>query len=192
MQGVVLNSGSDGLQRTNAARKAYFLNLHGIPRPRLILCRMKLLRTNNTNKDFRDLIVLLDAHLAVTDEDEHDFYHQYNGLDAIRHVVMLYVEDEPLACGAFKEYSDGVVEIKRMFTAKAARGKGLAVRVLDELEAWATEEGYTKALLETGKRQPYAVRLYEKQGYLTVPNYGQYAGMDNSVCMEKSLGGDNL
>ncbi len=148
---------------------------------------MKLQRTTNTNEDFRALVVLLDAHLAVTDEDEHDFYHQYNGLEDIKHVVVLYDEDQPLACGAFKAYADGVVEIKRMFTVEAARGQGLAVRVLDALEAWAAEEGYAKALLETGKRQPYAVRLYEKQGYTTIPNYGQYAGMENSVCMEKEL-----
>lgn len=149
---------------------------------------MKILRTDNTNEDFHTLVTLLDAHLTVTDEDEHDFYHQFNGLGDIRHVIVLYADDEPLACGAFKEYEDGVVEIKRMFTAEAARGKGLAVQVLDELEAWAAEEGYAKAILETGKRQPYAVRLYEKQGYLNIPNYGQYAGMDNSVCMEKTLG----
>ena len=148
---------------------------------------MLLLRTDNTSEDFRALVRLLDAHLAVTDEDEHDFYHQYNGLDAIRHVVVLYEDDAPLACGAFKEYAADTVEIKRMFTAEAARGRGLAVRVLDELEAWAAEEGYSTAVLETGKRQPYAVRLYEKQGYARTPNYGQYAGMDNSVCMEKKL-----
>lgn len=148
---------------------------------------MKLLRTTNTNKDFRALVTLLDGHLAVTDEDEHDFYNQYNGLDAIKHVVILYKEDEPMACGAFKHYEDGTVEIKRMFTAEAARGQGLAVKVLDELEAWAREEGYAKGLLETGRRQPYAVRLYEKQGYTIVPNYGQYTGMENSVCMEKRL-----
>jgi GNAT superfamily N-acetyltransferase len=166
---------------------ALLFNLPRIPRPRLILCRMKLLRTDNANEDFRALVVLLDAHLAVTDEDEHDFYQQYNGLDAIKHVVMAYENDEPLACGAFKHYEDGVVEIKRMFTAEAVRGRGLAVRVLNELEAWAAAEGYTKAILETGKRQPYAVRLYEKRGYTVIPNYGQYAGMDNSVCMEKTL-----
>jgi GNAT superfamily N-acetyltransferase len=148
---------------------------------------MNLERTDNSSKDFRSLVTYLDAHLAVTDEDEHDFYQQYNGLDAIKHVVMLYVGDQALACGAFKHYEDGTVEIKRMFTAEAARGQGLAVKVLDELEAWAKVEGYTKALLETGRRQPYAVRLYEKQGYAVVPNYGQYVGMENSVCMEKEL-----
>lgn len=148
---------------------------------------MKLLRTDNSSEDFRALVKLLDAHLAVTDEDEHDFYNQYNGLDAIKHVVIAYDEEEPLACGAFKDYGDGTVEIKRMFTHEAARGKGIAVAVLIELEAWAAEEGFTKAILETGRRQPYAVRLYEKQGYNVIPNYGQYAGMDNSVCMDKAL-----
>jgi len=148
---------------------------------------MQLRRTDNTNADFRALVKRLDAHLAVTDEDEHDFYHQYNGLDAIKHVVMLYDGDVPLACGAFKQYADNTVEIKRMFTAEAARGQGLGMKIIAELEAWAAEEGFTKSILETGKRQPYAVRLYEKAGYAVIPNYGQYAGMENSVCMEKPL-----
>lgn len=148
---------------------------------------MKLLRTDNTSQDFRDLVVLLDAHLAVTDEDEHDFYHQYNGLDAIKYVVMAYADDQPVGCGAIKHYADGTMEVKRMFTAPAQRGKGIAVEVLNELEAWAKELGYTRCLLETGVRQPYAVRLYEKQGYTRIPNYGQYVGVENSVCMEKVI-----
>jgi len=148
---------------------------------------MKLMRTDNSNVDFRSLVKDLDAHLAVTDEDEHDFYHQYNGLDAIKHVVMAYEDDTPIACGAIKAYDDSTMEVKRMFTAEAARGRGVAVKVLDELEAWSRELGYTRCLLETGKRQPYAIRLYQKCGYQVVPNYGQYVGMDNSVCMEKTL-----
>ncbi|TXF90006.1 GNAT family N-acetyltransferase [Neolewinella aurantiaca] len=150
---------------------------------------MNLQRTTNTNEDFRALVQLLDAHLAVTDEDEHDFYHQYNGLEDIKHVVILYEQNVPLACGAFKHYNPETVEIKRMFTAETARGRGLAVRVLGELEAWAAEEGYQTAILETGIRQPYAIRLYEKQGYLRMTeNYGQYAGVENSICMKKNLG----
>ena len=148
---------------------------------------MKLVRTDNSREDFRALVKRLDAHLAVTDEDEHDFYHQYNGLDAIKHVVMAYEGGTPIACGAIKAYDDSTMEVKRMFTAEAARGQGIAVIVLGELEDWAKELGYTRCLLETGKRQPYAVRLYEKCGYRVVPNYGQYAGMENSVCMEKSF-----
>ena len=144
-------------------------------------------RTDSTNVDFQQLIKLLDAHLAVTDEDEHDFYNQYNGLDEIKHVVVAYAGDTAVACGAVKHYDEQRVEIKRMFTSKDYRGQGIAVQVLDELEAWAVELGYSHCLLETGRRQPYAIRLYEKQGYRIVPNYGQYTGMVNSVCMEKEL-----
>lgn len=149
---------------------------------------MKLLRTNNTSADFRALVMLLDAHLAVTDEDEHDFYHQYNGLEHIKHVVMAYEEEVPVACGAIKHFDAGTMEVKRMFTIAEARGKGIAVVVLNELEAWARELGYNRCVLETGIRQPYAIRLYEKQGYQRMAdNYGQYIGVENSVCMEKSL-----
>jgi hypothetical protein len=42
-------------------------------------------------------------------------------------------------------------------------------------------------VLETGKRQPDAVALYKKCGYKQIPNYGQYIGMENSVCFEKWL-----
>lgn len=148
---------------------------------------MKLIRTDNTSEDFRALVNLLDAHLAVTDEDEHDFYHQYNGLDEIKYVVMAYDGNTPVACGAVKHYDKQRAEVKRMFTSEGYRGQGIAVQVLDDLEAWAVELGYSHCLLETGRRQPYAIRLYEKQGYTIVPNYGQYAGMENSVCMEKEL-----
>lgn len=148
---------------------------------------MKLIRTDNSSEDFRALVSLLDAHLAVTDEDEHDFYHQYNGLDEIKYVVMAYDGNTPVACGAVKHYDKQRVEVKRMFTSEDYRGQGIAVQVLDDLEAWTVELGYSHCLLETGRRQPYAIRLYEKQGYTIVPNYGQYAGMENSVCMEKEL-----
>jgi len=55
------------------------------------------------------------------------------------------------------------------------------------LEHWAVELGYKKCVLETGKRQPDAIALYTKQGYESIPNYGQYMGMENSVCFEKEL-----
>jgi hypothetical protein len=55
------------------------------------------------------------------------------------------------------------------------------------LEAWAKELQYKKIVLETGKRQVDAVQLYLKNGYQIIPNYGQYVGVENSVCFEKVL-----
>ena len=79
------------------------------------------------------------------------------------------------------------MEIKRMFTLAGSRGKGLASLVLKELESWAAEMLYEKCILETGKKQPEAIRLYQKNGYKLIPNYGQYAGVENSVCFEKNI-----
>ncbi|RZL48076.1 MAG: GNAT family N-acetyltransferase, partial [Pedobacter sp.] len=65
--------------------------------------------------------------------------------------------------------------------------KGVATTVLSALEQWAGELGYKKCVLETGIRQADAISLYQKCGYQSIPNYGQYIGVDNSVCFEKEL-----
>ena len=59
--------------------------------------------------------------------------------------------------------------------------------VLKELEQWAVELNYTKAIMETGIRMPEAIGLYTKNNYVIIPNYGQYKGMPDSVCFEKVL-----
>lgn len=79
------------------------------------------------------------------------------------------------------------MEVKRMFTLPEYRGNGFAVIILEELEKWAKESEYEKTVLETGKLQLEAVALYKKCGYEIIPNYGQYIGVENSICFEKSL-----
>ena len=74
-----------------------------------------------------------------------------------------------------------------MYTLPQQRGKGYASIILNELEVWATELGFTSAVLETGVKQPEAIALYKKNGYNRIDNYGQYAGVENSLCFEKEL-----
>ena len=146
-----------------------------------------LLRTNSENADFRELVRLLDAELAIRDGDEYSFYAQFNKLDAIREVVVAYENEQPIGCGALKEYESGVAEIKRMFVRPESRNRGIAGEILSELEAWAKELNFVECRLETGLKQPEAVHLYQKSGYELISNYGQYAGVENSVCMKKKL-----
>lgn len=146
-----------------------------------------LLRTDSTHADFQALVTALNAELAKRDGAEHSFYDQYNKIDSIKHVIVAYEAGKPVACGALKAYAPGTMEVKRMYTVPGARGKVLAAHVLMELEQWARELGAAICILETGKRQPEAIRLYEKSGYRYIPNYGQYAGVENSVCFEKRL-----
>ncbi len=145
-------------------------------------------RTDSTNPDFMALVILLDADLAKRDGADNLFYSQYNTIATIKHAIVLYIYGIPTGCGAIKEYSPTAMEVKRMYTLPVARGKGIATRILTELETWADELGYEKCVLETGKRQPEAIALYTKKGYKIIPNYGQYAGIENSVCFEKVVG----
>lgn len=144
-------------------------------------------RIDSSNVDFQRLVKLLDADLAIRDGDDHEFYHQFNAIDALRNCVIINVDTTAVACGAFKTFSEDTVEIKRMYTDPLSRGLGLASRILNELEKWARESGYKKCVLETGIKQPEAIALYEKRGYLKISNYGQYAGVETSVCFEKIL-----
>ncbi len=148
---------------------------------------INLIRTNSDNPDFIQLVVLLDRDLAIRDGDDHAFYAQFNKTTHIQHVVVAYEKDEAVGCGAFKNYETASVEIKRMFVQPQHRGKGIAGLILTELELWAKELQNTSCVLETGKKQPEAIRLYQKSGYDIIPNYGQYAGIDNSVCMKKEI-----
>ncbi|MFW2478117.1 MAG: GNAT family N-acetyltransferase [Sediminibacterium sp.] len=147
----------------------------------------KIIRTDSSNPAFISLVQLLDAELAERDGADHSFYHQYNGIQLLQHVVVLFHEDIPIGCGAFKQIEADTVEVKRMYILPDHRSKGLASKVLTALEEWAKEEGFITAVLETGKRQPEAIALYQKNGYVNIPNYGQYIGIENSVCFEKRL-----
>jgi len=144
-------------------------------------------RTNSDDPDFKSLVRLLDAELAIADGEDHAFYSQFNKIDKIKYVVMGYENGVPAGCGAIKEFGNDTMEVKRMFVSPKKRNKGFATLILSELEKWAAELSSEKCILETGKRQPDAIGLYKKNGYKPIANYGQYIGVENSVCFEKEL-----
>jgi putative acetyltransferase len=148
---------------------------------------IKLIRSDSQNKDFIHLVSLLDAYLTELDGEEHAFYNQLNKIDKLNHVVIAYIDNKPIGCGAIRVHAPGIMEVKRMYTLEDQRGKGVATKILNELEKWAAEMFCDKCVLETGKRQPDAVELYKKRGYTVIPSYGQYANMENSVCFQKEL-----
>ncbi|HLO79940.1 MAG TPA: GNAT family N-acetyltransferase [Chitinophagaceae bacterium] len=148
---------------------------------------IRYLRTDSENKDFVELVKLLDADLKVRDGDDHAFYAQFNKTASIRNTIVAYDDEMPVACGAIKAFDQDSVEVKRMYVVESRRRMGLAKGVLTELEKWAFELGYKSLVLETGKNQPEAIRLYSNTGYHITENYGQYIGVDNSVCFMKVI-----
>ena len=144
-------------------------------------------RTTSNNPDFEKLVIELDAVLAILDGEDHAFYAQFNKSSALKNAVIAYENESAVGIGAYKEYDSETVEMKRMYTLPEYRGKGIASKILSELELWAKEENYKIAILETGFLQTDAISLYKKLGYVITENYGQYIGVENSVCMKKKM-----
>jgi putative acetyltransferase len=148
---------------------------------------MTLLRVNSGDSDFKRLVALLDRDLNGRYGNLQSVYDGFNAVESIDTAVVAKMDDRAVGCGCFKPFDGDTVEIKRMFVLPEHRGKGIAGRILDELERWAIESGFSRSVLETGVKQTEAVGLYQKKGYARIENYGQYAGMKNSVCFEKRL-----
>ena len=148
---------------------------------------IKFIRTTSEDAEFRKMVNALDEDLNLRNGDIQRQYDQYNKIDRIKHAMVIYFDDKPVGCGCFKKFDDELVEMKRMFVLPEMRGKQLAARMLQELEKWAIEVGNTLAVLETGRRQVEAQRLYSIAGYFRTENYGQYIGMEDSICYRKVL-----
>ena len=152
------------------------------------MLNIKTKRTTANHPDFIYLVSLLDHELWVELEEDQSTYDQYNKVPDIQTAVIIYYDEKPVAIGCFKKYNDITVEIKRMYVAKAYRGKGISKAVLKELEKWAIEEGFEYSILETSIHFDIAKSLYQKAGYVVIPNYDQYKDLEESVCMKKKLG----
>ena len=148
---------------------------------------IEIKRTSSSETDFQHLVSELDGELSTRNGETNEFFAQYNKIDQIKHVIIATIDDKPVGCGAMKAYDSDTMEIKRMFVPIEMRGKGIAVHILKNLEKWAKEMNYSKCILETGNKMLEAIRLYEKSNYKVVPNYGQYNGIEDSICFEKHL-----
>jgi len=148
---------------------------------------LELVKTNSQNLDFSQLIVKLDANLANRNGEMQEYFNQFNKVDSIKHVIIAYINGIAVGCGAIKQFDSESVEVKRMFVSEEYRGRGIAHKILNELENWAKELNYTSTVLETSNVQIEAVGLYTKSGYAVIENYGQYAGIETSICFKKEL-----
>jgi GNAT superfamily N-acetyltransferase len=145
------------------------------------------MKTDSKNTDFMKLIKLLDDTLNEQYGELQKQYDKHNKVDYINNVIIIYKDEVPVACGAFKEHNSDTIELKRIFVVKENRRQGLSKIVIDELEKLGRDKGYKNAVLETGIKQYEAINLYKSTGYEIIQNYGPYIGNANSVCMKKRL-----
>ena len=101
--------------------------------------------------------------------------------------LVAFDDDEAIACGGIRPIDEHHGEVKRMYVVPDRRGSGVATQVLRALEAAGRERGWNRLVLETGERQPDAIRFYEREGYTRIPNFGHYLHSPISLCYERRL-----
>ncbi|MFC7340965.1 GNAT family N-acetyltransferase [Saccharopolyspora griseoalba] len=105
-----------------------------------------------------------------------------------------YLDGRPVASGGWRVHGsdepgfrESDAELKRMYIVPGERGKGLARRMLSELESSAALAGRKRLVLETGTRQPEAIGLYASSGYTETAKFGVYRDDPLSRCFAKEL-----
>ncbi|NRT10904.1 GNAT family N-acetyltransferase [Flavobacterium sp. 14A] len=147
----------------------------------------KIIRTTSEHPDFAVLVALLDKSLWAAYPELASDYWGNNILEINPNVVIVYSDNKAVSCSCFKKKDNTTIEIKRMFVADAYRGNGLALVMLEELESWATDLGFTRSVLETLYKQEAAMKMYAKAGYENIDNYPPYVGRTASICMGKNI-----
>lgn len=148
---------------------------------------MEIVITDAKNTDFIKLTRLLDQDLNGRYGKLQANYNIHNKVDMINCAALIYDNDIPIACGAYKKHDSASIEIKRIYVIEDYRRQGLGKRILKKLENHAKAEGYLNAKLETGKKQYEAIELYKSIGYQVIDNFPPYIDNSNSLCMKKGL-----
>lgn len=145
-------------------------------------------RTTATDKDFRALVVDLDKEFWVRYPKTQQNFEPHNKVDQTARVVVAYKDEEPIGCGCFRPTREPeTIEIKRMYVRPNTRGQGIAKLILQSLEQWAVQEGFSQSKLETGINQPEAIAVYKRLDYQLIPNFPPYDHVPESICMAKRL-----
>ena len=162
---------------------------HGPRRERRVTVgpMIEVLRTDSHDPRFRALVAELDADLWRRYGNLQAAYAPHNLIETLATVIVALDGGRPVGCGCFKPFGAGTVELKRMYVAPDARGRGIAGQVVAALEQWARELGFTAIALETGTKQHEAIALYTKLGFAPIDRFGPYVDLPLSVCMRKSL-----
>lgn len=150
---------------------------------------VRVVRTDGRDPAYAALVRPLDAELRERYGELQDTYDTFN-VFIPDHVVLALDGEAPVGCGCLKRFDDPATptaELKRMYVAPEARRRGVGRALVAALEAWARELGYAAVVLETGDRQPEAVRLYEACGFTRTPSYRPYTDLPTSLCMRKLL-----
>lgn len=121
-----------------------------------------------------------DFMIEFLGEDSH-YYTRYTENENIENVWVVYEENLPAGCIAYRTKTDGVGEVKRLFVKREYRGRGISKELLNILEKHAGEQGCTKLFLDTRITLEPAVSLYRTAGFEIIFQQGLYVQMEKQL-----------
>ena len=148
---------------------------------------MESVITNEKDERFIELTKELDNEYFQLYGDEVLKYQEYNDLKD-HHIVILALNwGKPIACASFKLFDKDTIEIKRVYVKRRYRRKGIAYKLIKQLEKLAMEENFKYSVIETGSENFAAINLYKKLDYEVIDSFGQFEGDDMCICMKKQF-----
>ena len=148
---------------------------------------MELQFVTAKSADFRALAAMLDAYYFELVGDIQLRYAEPNRPENMDALAVVYENGTPIACGAWKAVDRQTAELKRIYVLPEHRRRGIASRMIQQLESHAAFHGYRQMILETATTTLDSQRLYLDLGYRRVAYYGSPAGAENCLCFIKEL-----
>ena len=148
---------------------------------------MESIITNEKDERFIELTKELDNEYFQRLGDVVKKYEQYNDLNDPHIVILALNWGKPIACASFRLFDKDTIEIKRVYVKKRYRRKGIAYKLVKQLEKMAMEENFRYSVIETGRDNEAAINLYKKLDYEIIDNFGQFEGDDLCICMRKEF-----
>ncbi|WP_407411376.1 GNAT family N-acetyltransferase [Methanobrevibacter sp.] len=147
---------------------------------------MDTILTNQNDGRFLKLVEELDQGYYERIGEELSRYEKYNEFTKPHTVLLALDLDEPIACASYRVCSENNVEFKRVYVKKEYRKKGIAYKLIKQLEN-TIDSSYKYSYIVTGKNNYPAIRLYEKLDYKETPKFGQFKDDETVICMKKEF-----
>ena len=150
---------------------------------------IRYIRTDGTNKDFAEFYRLTEEFYSslVGGEKNRKGFVPFNASAMIPDVIIAYDGEKAVACAGLKKYDETSTEIKRVWVQPEYRGRHIASELMSMVEHIAREQGFERLILQTRPQMTEAVKMYEKRGYILIPNYPPYDSLKGAVCYAKEL-----
>lgn len=148
---------------------------------------MKTLITDEKDERFIKLVRELDNGYYQRIGEELSRYDKYNSLETHHVVILLMTSNEGVACASYRVFNKNSVEFKRVYVKREYRKKGIAFKIIKQLEQNAIEKGFKHAYIITGKNNIPAIRLYEKLDYYQIPNIEGFEDDEVVISMKKDF-----